>query len=77
MDLQNFRTSDISFLKKQPPTLQLFPHTVCEYLSIRHVQVKAQVMVQGCGNAWSTGAKMQHVAMVTGSAASCIVLSTR
>lgn len=50
---------------------------MCEYLSIRHVQVKAQVVVQGCGNAWSTGAKMQHVAVVTSSAAGCIVCSTR
>lgn len=47
-----------------------------ENLSVRHVQVKVQIVVQGCGNAWLAGAKMEEVAMVTGSTAGCIVRGT-
>lgn len=42
-------------------------------LSVWHVQVKVQIMVQRCGNARPAGAKMKEVAMVTGSAAGGIV----
>lgn len=47
-----------------------------ENLSIRHVQVQAQIVVQGCGNARPAGTKMEDVAVVTGSAAGCVVRST-
>lgn len=42
-------------------------------LSIRHVQVKVEIMVQGGGDALPAGTKMQDVAMVTGATAGCVV----
>lgn len=48
-----------------------------ENLGIRHVQVQVQIVVQGCGDARPAGTKMEEVAVVTGSAAGCVVGGTR
>lgn len=47
-----------------------------ENLSIRHVQVQVQVVVQGCSDARPAGTQMQEVAVVTGSTAGCVVSGT-
>lgn len=47
-----------------------------ENLSVRHVQVKVQIVVQGCGNARVAGTKMEEVAVVTGSTAGRVVSGT-
>lgn len=47
-----------------------------ENLSIRHVQVQVQIVIQGCSDARPAGTKMEDVAMVTGSAAGCVVSGT-
>lgn len=44
-----------------------------ENLSIRHVQVKVQIVVQGCSDARPAGTQMEDVAVVTGSAAGRII----
>lgn len=45
-------------------------------LSIRYVQVKVQVVVLGCSDAWPAGTHLEEVAVVTGSAAGCVVSAT-
>lgn len=45
-------------------------------LSVRHVQVQVQIVVQGCCDARPAGTKMEEVAMVTGPAACSVVSGT-